>query len=152
MIVPPVHAGWSYSSTAASKWLTQTADRCRSKINKRIETIENRLQKEADKKDGRDLDDIEADQDKAGRKLAKAEKTTGNVKKTLQRIEEGAMFIPAPTADNNDDGLSSGFKKRRKSYITFRKTTASGASKWFNTHLGRKAHAGRLMFDHELNT
>ena len=70
--------------------------RCRSKINKRIDTIENRLQKEADKKDGRDLDDIEADKDKAERAVAKAEKLTKYVQGTLEAVDGGAM--PRPPA------------------------------------------------------
>ena len=68
--------------------------RCRSKINKRIETIENRLQKEADKKDGRDLDDIEADKEKAERAVAKAEKLTKYVQGTLEAVDGGAMPRP----------------------------------------------------------
>ena len=87
------------------KWLSSCAcsagngsrrlpGRCRSKINKRIETIENRLQKEADKKDGRDLDDIEADKEKAERAVAKAEKLTKYVQGTLEAVDGGAMPRP----------------------------------------------------------
>ena len=89
------------------KWLSSCAcsagnvsrrlpGRCRSKINKRIDTIENRLQKEADKKDGRDLDDIEADKEKAERAVAKAEKLTKYVQGTLEAVDGGAM--PRPPA------------------------------------------------------
>ena len=89
------------------KWLSSCAcsagngsrrlpGRCRSKINKRIDTIENRLQKEADKKDGRDLDAIEHDKDKAERAVAKAEKLTKYVQGTLEAVDGGAM--PRPPA------------------------------------------------------
>jgi len=79
------------------KWLSRRLPgRCRSKINKRIDTIENRLQKEADKKDGRDLDDIEADKEKAERAVAKAEKLTKYVQGTLEAVDGGA--VPRPPA------------------------------------------------------
>ena len=91
------------------KWLSSCAcsagnvsrrlpGRCRSKINKRIDTIENRLQKEADKKDGRDLDAIEHDKDKAERAVAKAEKLTKYVQGTLEAVDGGAMPRPCPYA------------------------------------------------------
>ena len=75
---------------------------CRKLLHKRIERIDIRLQKEAEKKDGRELEDIEADKEKARERLDKAEKQTKYVKGTLEAVERGA----ASTCRNRYQPLS----------------------------------------------
>ena len=102
-------------------------------LNKQRQQCLIRLEKEAQKRDGRTLEAIDTDLERAQRALEGATKAMVHVMKTQKRVAKG-------------------FTARKKKYFDFRKTTARSARKMFNKHLGKKGHHGDLMFSHKNKT
>ena len=102
-------------------------------LNKRRQQCQIRLDKEAQKANGRTLETIDDDLERAQRALDSATKSMTWVKKTQKMVNKG-------------------FKARKKKYFEFRKETSRMSRKMFNKHLGKKGHHGDLMFSHKNKT